>query len=116
MIKKPEMILAALGLVLCAALVLYQSLSLSDIELRSAAQTVAAQTAEASSKSRYAVDINHATKKELMGVRYISETIADAILAYRAENGDFLYEEELLNVDGIGEVTLSRIEPYIVLG
>ena len=35
----------------------------------------------------------------------IGETLAERILAYRAENGSFVSTEQLMDIDGIGEGT-----------
>ena len=44
-------------------------------------------------------------QRELLG---IGEVKAQAIVAYRAEHGDFASVDELLEVKGIGEATLEK--------
>lgn len=61
------------------------------------------------------VHLNTATQEELEGLKGIGAAKAQAILAYRSENGDFLSVEELLQVDGIGEATLENLRPYITV-
>ena len=62
------------------------------------------------------LDINKATKVQLMELPGIGELTADNILEYRANNGDFQTTDELLNVEGIGEKKLLQIEHYIKVG
>ena len=112
---RKEWILLSVGLVLIAAVILYTALREPDLRVSSVPQTVVSMTAAAMEKSRYPVRINEATREELLGVKYITEDLADAILHYRAENGDFVSEEELLDVPGVGEKTLERIQPFIVV-
>lgn len=62
------------------------------------------------------IDINTATKEELMLLPGIGETIAGRILAYRRENGKFQTIADLQNVKGIGTKILSEIFDYITVG
>jgi competence protein ComEA len=59
------------------------------------------------------VDINVATQVELESLPGIGPVTATAILAWRTEHGAFTSVEELLEVSGIGEATLSEIVPYV---
>ena len=61
------------------------------------------------------VDINSASVRELQKLNGIGEVTANAIIVYRDENGSFNSAEELLNVKGIGQATLEKILPYIIL-
>jgi competence protein ComEA len=112
--RRREWILLSVGLVVIAAVILYSALHQPSMRVSSVPQTEESSIV-LPDKSRYAVHINAATREELIGVKYITEDVADAILKYRAENGDFVTEEELLEVSGIGEKTLERIRPYIVV-
>ena len=40
---------------------------------------------------------------------------AGSILAWRDQHGGFTSVDELLEVDGIGEVTLGKIAPYVTV-
>lgn len=68
---------------------------------------------ESSDKSK--VNINTASKEELMTIPGIGETRALAILVYRQENGPFTSIEELKNVEGIKDGVFSKMKDYIVI-
>ena len=55
------------------------------------------------------LNLNTAAKEELMLLPRIGETLAERILAYRAENGSFVSTEQLMDIDGIGEGTYNSI-------
>lgn len=59
------------------------------------------------------VDINHATKEELMTLNGIGEARAEAILQYRQEHGAFQSIEELMNISGIKEGMFQKIKDDI---
>jgi len=55
-----------------------------------------------------AVNINTATKAELVEVKGIGEGTANAIIKYRDANGDFKSLDALVNVKGIGEKKVAK--------
>lgn len=59
------------------------------------------------------VDLNTASQEELETLPGIGPVTAASILAWRTENGAFTSVDELLEVSGIGDVTLSNIEAYV---
>ncbi len=63
----------------------------------------------------FPLDINSASKNELVFVRGIGEVLAERIVDYRNLNGYFYSLDELLNVDGIGEKKLDLIKDYFYI-
>ena len=59
------------------------------------------------------VNINTASKEELMTIPGIGEAKASAIVAYRKEHGDFSSIEEVKNVEGIKDGVYSKMKDYI---
>ena len=59
------------------------------------------------------ININTASKEELMTLPGIGEAKADAILSYRKENGPFSTIEELKQVEGIKDGVFSKMKDYI---
>lgn len=59
------------------------------------------------------IDINHADADELTTISGIGPTRAEAIIAYREQNGRFRKVEDITNVSGIGESTYNRIKDRI---
>ncbi|MGN0362021.1 MAG: helix-hairpin-helix domain-containing protein [Bilifractor sp.] len=62
-------------------------------------------------KSR--VNINSATKEELMTLTGIGEARANAIIAYREEHGAFSRIEDIMQIDGIKEKAFAKIRDSI---
>lgn len=61
------------------------------------------------------INLNTATQPQLMQIEGIGETLAQRILEYRESIGQFTSLKQLLEVPGIGEKTLKRIEPSVYL-
>lgn len=59
-----------------------------------------------------AVNINSASKEELMTLKGIGETTAEAIIEYRKEN-KFTKIEDIKNVKGIGDKKFEAIKKDI---
>ena len=59
------------------------------------------------------VNVNTATAEELETLTGIGPSLAQAIIDYRAEHGDFTAAEELLLVKGIGEAKLEGFRAQI---
>ena len=72
-----------------------------------------AKTTTSAPKPMGPVNINTATHEELMTLNGIGEVKAAAIIDYRQANGGFSSVDELINVKGIGEKTLEKIRENV---
>ena len=76
-------------------------------------ETGAVPAGGTSSSSGGKVDLNRATKEELMTLPGIGEVKAEAILQYRSEHGSFAAVESLQEISGIGEKTFQRLAELV---
>lgn len=61
------------------------------------------------------VNINEAGKAELQQLPRVGPALAQRILDYREENGEFNATEDLILVRGIGEKTYEMLRHFVVL-
>ena len=61
------------------------------------------------------ININTASKEELLTITGIGESKAEAIISYREENGDFKTIEDIKNVTGIGDSLFEKIKEFITV-
>lgn len=61
------------------------------------------------------LDLNRATKEDLMTLPGIGEVLAQRIIDYRTQHGKFQSVEELDAVEGIGEKRLNELENYVTV-
>lgn len=91
--------------------------SLSETEI---AEVVFSSSAERENKdgssNKTKVNINKATKEELMTIPGIGESKAESILAYRLEHGKFTTIEELQNISGIKSAIFNKMKDGITVG
>lgn len=69
-------------------------------------------TAQAEAK----IDLNTASVSELMSLKGIGKTKAEAIVAFREQNGPFKSVDDLRKVKGIGAKTLDSIREQLTVG
>ena len=61
------------------------------------------------------ININSASKEELMNVPGLGEAKAKSIIEYREKNGNFKTVEDIKQVSGIGEAIFEKIKDYITV-
>ncbi|MBN2281208.1 MAG: helix-hairpin-helix domain-containing protein [Candidatus Marinimicrobia bacterium] len=61
------------------------------------------------------ININKATKEDLMKIKGIGSATAEKIIEYRLSNGNFNSINELTKIHGIGEKTLERIKGEVTI-
>ncbi len=61
------------------------------------------------------VNINSATAEELETLPGIGEVLAATIIQYREEHGPFTSVDQLVDVSGIGEVTLEELRDHVTI-
>src|SRR5438045_3274985 len=62
------------------------------------------------------VNINTATAQQLTVLPGVGEKLAARIVEYRQKAGGFKNTSELMNVQGIGEKNLARIQAFLTTG
>jgi len=62
------------------------------------------------------VNINTATAQQLTVLPGVGEKLAARIVDYRQKSGGFKNVSELMNVQGIGEKNLAKIQPFLTTG
>jgi competence protein ComEA len=62
------------------------------------------------------VNVNTASAEELVEINGIGKAKAQAIIAYRDQNGPFASVDDLRQVRGIGDKILERIRPQVTTG
>ena len=62
------------------------------------------------------VNINSANVLQLSLLPGIGQTLAQRIIDYREDNGDFSAIEEIMYVSGIGESKFQQMRDYITIG
>jgi competence protein ComEA len=61
----------------------------------------------------YRIDLNAATKAELLQMPGVGESLAERIDAYRREYGAFRQVDEITRIHGVGPATLERLRPWV---
>jgi competence protein ComEA len=61
------------------------------------------------------VNINTADQMTLESLPDVGPVTAQAIITWRSQHGGFTSVDQLLDVDGIGDVTLAKLTPYVTI-
>ena len=99
-------IVTALMLVLMLALV---GATVSPL---SAATSAAPKTGASEARP---IDLNTADSAALESVPGIGKSLSQRILAFREKNGSFQSVDDLLKVQGIGEKSIQKLRPYLMV-
>jgi competence protein ComEA len=90
-------------------------LTLAAAAAEAPARAAAPAPAKSAASEARPVDINTAGSAELESVPGIGKSLAQRILTFREKNGAFGSVDDLLKVQGIGEKSLQRLRPYLVV-
>lgn len=96
--------------VLCDEQKLYIPKEGEDIAQEEYSQAAATRTSE-----KTKVNINTATKEQLMTLNGVGASKADAIISYREKNGSFKNIEQIMEVNGIKNAAFERIKEDITV-
>ncbi len=77
------------------------------------ALTSGALSGDNSADGKALVNLNSASREELMTLPGIGESKAAAIIRYREENGPFLSPQDLMNISGIKNATYAGLKDMI---
>jgi comEA protein len=61
------------------------------------------------------INLNSASREDLMKISGIGDKTAGNILSYREKNGKFKVIDELMNVKGIGEAKFAKFKKYLFI-
>ena len=75
--------------------------------------SAAAETKESGAAQ---VDLNTASRDQLMQVKGIGPSLADRIIEFRKEHGPFRRVDDLLKIRGVGEKSLAKLRPHLKVG
>jgi competence protein ComEA len=78
--------------------------------------TLPTETEETISEICFPIDLNKASKEELMALPGIGEKMTFRIMAYRRERKQFSTVEDLLNVQGMTDKMLDKIRDLVYIG
>jgi competence protein ComEA len=75
---------------------------------------VAAAAAKAAPAAK--INLNTATAEQLSEVPGVGPKLAQRIVEHRQKEGSFRSVQELMNVKGVGEKNLAKLQGYLVVG
>lgn len=110
--EKPQTLLAIVCVVVFFAVTIAAVANLPDITPVLLGETPIVDNGDedmSTDHEKALININTATKAELVSLEGIGEVLADRIIEYRETNGPFQSTQDLLKVHGIGEGKLAAI-------
>lgn len=116
--KSPNIVLIITICFFCLLIGLFlgRNVSRSYVNLPEEVNRVTESGSESQKDTTGKLDINTATKEQLMLLPGIGESLALRIIAYREENGPFKSAEDIKSVSGIGDSKFAQLEAYITAG
>ncbi len=106
------------GIIICALVIGYNAFYNPQAQEVEYIPVTSSESDEAEASSEHynssgQLNINTATAEELSALDGIGDSIAQKIIAYREENGDFSDISEIMNVKGIGKSKYEAIKDKI---
>lgn len=86
-----------------------------DILIHTSSSVRSATIDETEVKPSGLININTADAEQLQELPGVGPAMAEEIIAYREEHGDFKTKRDLLNVKGIGEKTYEELKSMITV-
>ena len=111
-----SLVLAALTVLFAVSLVFLHKTAYEGNAHGDYTVTVQHRNDEITAPTRVLVNVNTADAAELETLTGIGPSLAQAIIDYRAEHGDFQTLDELLEVRGIGSAKLDAMRDEITTG
>lgn len=111
-IRNSEAVLIAVAAVLTVAIIILTVFSSTWRNTAVTSKIVAATTT--ATKDRL-ININTATKKQLMKLPGVGEKTAKRIIDYRDFYGDFEFKDDIMFVEGIGSATYEQFADLITV-
>ncbi len=78
-----------------------------------AAETIDSTHSAAAKKAGKKIDLNQASRDDLVLLPGIGESLAEQILIYRDEHGGFSSVDQLRKIKGIGAKKFGKLRPYV---
>lgn len=111
--RKYELILIAVALIIVAVILGYQAISSPIVTPVTAPSGVTSELFKDIITEQQKVNINTAGVDILMSLDGIGEKKAEAIVAYRNNNGSFKDISDVMKVEGITQSVYDKIYKYI---
>ena len=112
-VTKSEVLLLGLTAVFLCSLLILQAQDRKAAQFGAAVETEVAQETFLPDVSP--IDLNSATAEELTVLPGIGPALAERIVEYRREHGEFETVEELIHVSGIGEAKLTELKDRVTV-
>lgn len=137
--KRQSIIVIGFGLIILSAIILYYALSMPKVSvvetssvynsseyftenvsttIKSSQKVEHTQSSEAtytSSSVNYPLNLNSCTAEELMTINGIGEVKANNIIEYRDYLGGYTSVGQIKNIKGIGDGVFEKVAPYLTV-